>query len=95
MATWLDEPPEIADEPNERGEERDLRGAMARRILEFRAATLRMRERGEQPLVRRDVGVWEVANEIGPGVRQRLGLSQTIGNHSELGEAVRFGQDSE
>ena len=43
-----------------------------------------------KPPLRGLVRVRQVSNEIGPRMRQRLGLSQTVGDNLELGRAVRF-----
>ena len=90
MATWLDKPTEIPNQTDERGEERDLRGTVATHVLEFCTAALRVRQRREKPPLWSLVRVRQVSNEIGPRMRQRLGLSQAVGDDFELGRAVRF-----
>ena len=71
-------------------ENSSLRYLSATRALEFCTATLSVRQCREQPPLWRLVRVRQVSNEIGPRMRQRLGLSQTGGNNFELGRAVRF-----
>ena len=86
-ARWrpLDKPTEVPNQTDERGEERDLRGTVATHVFEFGTATLRVRQRREKPPLRVLVRVRQVSNEIGPRMRQRLRLSQAVGDDLELG----------
>ena len=86
----LNQPTEIPNQTDERGEERDLRGTMAARVLEFHTAALSVGQRREKPAFRGVVRVRQASNQISPRMRQCLGLSQAVGDHLELGRAVRF-----
>ena len=81
----LDQPTEIPNQTDECGEKRDLRGTVAARVLEFRAAALSIGQCREKPPFRGVVRIRQPSHQIGPRMRQCLGLSQAVGYHLEPG----------